>query len=192
MKSGANIATAINFHGGHMGAAETKIVADFLIAEIEREMETTVRILEAVPADRMDYRPDSLSKSGLGLVRHITLEDEWLLKSIADGAFALPPNDSDACGVMSPKDAIAQYKQRIPAALERVRAMSGEQLTQVIDMLGVIQMPGIAFLSLMMKHSVHHRGQLSAYLRAMGSKVPGIYGPSADTQQQIASASAAD
>jgi uncharacterized damage-inducible protein DinB len=43
-------------------------------------------------------------------------------------------------------------------------------------------MPGIVYLSLIIKHSVHHRGQLSTYLRPMGGKVPGIYGPSADTQ----------
>jgi len=79
-------------------------------------------------------------------------------------------------------DAIARYKERIPAGINRLRAMSGEQLCGQIDLLGMLQMPGIGFLSLMVKHSVHHRGQLSTYLRAMGGKVPGIYGPSADTQ----------
>jgi uncharacterized damage-inducible protein DinB len=47
--------------------------------------------------------------------------------------------------------------------------------------MGYWQLPAVQFLSLAVKHSVHHRGQLSAYLRAMGGKVPGIYGPSADT-----------
>jgi uncharacterized damage-inducible protein DinB len=60
--------------------------------------------------------------------------------------------------------------------------MSGEQLCGKIDFLGMWQMPGIVYLSLIIKHSVHHRGQLSTYLRPMGGKVPGIYGPSADTQ----------
>jgi len=45
-----------------------------------------------------------------------------------------------------------------------------------------VQMPLVNFLSMASKHSVHHRGQLSTYLRPMGGKVPGIYGPSADTQ----------
>jgi uncharacterized damage-inducible protein DinB len=58
-------------------------------------------------------------------------------------------------------------------------------------MFGVFQLPAVHFIALALKHSVHHRGQLSAYLRAMGGAVPGIYGPSADTQQ-AASASAAD
>jgi uncharacterized damage-inducible protein DinB len=66
--------------------------------------------------------------------------------------------------------------------LNRVRALPGEKLTNVIDMFGVIQAPGVNFLAITTKHSVHHRGQLSTYLRPMGGQVPGIYGPSADTQ----------
>ena len=165
-----------------MNPNETKAIADFLAADFEYEMKTTARVLAAVPGDRLDYQPDSKSKTGLGLVRHIVLEDAWLLNSIADGAFQPPPDDSDACGIMNPADAVARYQEIVPAAMNRVRAMSGEQLAKVIDLFGMIQMPGVNFLSLAMKHSVHHRGQLSAYLRAMGGKVPGIYGPSGDSQ----------
>lgn len=167
-----------------MDSQEAKVVANFLIGDLENEMQTTLRVFGAVPAGKLDYRPDPVSKTTLGLLRHITLEDEWLLNGTAEGAFVPPPDDSDACGIMTPADAIARYKERIPAGIKRVRAMSGEQLCGQIDFLGALQMPGIAFLSLMIKHSVHHRGQLSAYLRAMGGKVPGIYGPSADTQQE--------
>jgi len=169
-----------------MNSSQTKTIADFLITDFESEMQTTLRVLNAVPNDGLAYQPDAKSKTGLGLVRHITLEDEWLLNSIADGAFAPPPDDSDACGVMNSADAVARYKTRVPAALDRVRAMSGEQLGNVIDLFGMVQAPGVNFLAMTIKHSVHHRGQLSAYLRAMGGNVPGIYGPSADTQAAVA------
>ena len=165
-----------------MDSNETKTVADFLVADFEREMQTTLRVIEAVPNGHLDYRPDSKSKTALGLVRHITLEDEWLLNCIANGEFTPPPDDSDACGIMNPADAIARYKEKVPAALNRVRALPGDKLTRVSDLLGMIQMPGINFLALAVKHSVHHRGQLSTYMRPMGGKIPGIYGPSADTQ----------
>jgi uncharacterized damage-inducible protein DinB len=165
-----------------MDSSEARTVAEFLIADFENEMETTLRVIEAVPNDHLDFRPDSKSKTGLGLVRHITLEDEWLLNCIANGEFTPPPDDSDACGIMSPAGAVARYKERVPAALDRIRAMSGEKLVDVLDMFGKIKAPGINFLALVIKHSVHHRGQLSSYLRAMGGKVPGIYGPSADAQ----------
>jgi uncharacterized damage-inducible protein DinB len=165
-----------------MDPKEAKTVADFLIADFENEMQTTLRVIQAVPSTHLDYQPDSKSKTGLGLVRHIALEDEWLLNCIANGVFTPPPDDSDACGIMNPADAAARYKEKVPAALDRVRAMSGEKLVNVIDLFGMIQAPGVNFLAMAAKHSVHHRGQLSTYLRPMGGKVPGIYGPSADTQ----------
>lgn len=165
-----------------MGSAEAKTVADFLIADFENETQTTLRVLEAVPHGHLDYRPDSKAKTGLGLVRHIALEDAWLLNCIADGAFTPPPDDSDACGIMSPADAVARYKEKVPPALDRVRAMSGEKLTSTLNLFDMMKAPGVNFLAMALKHSVHHRGQLSTYLRAMGGKVPGIYGPTADTQ----------
>ncbi len=165
---------------------QTKNIAEFLITDFESEIQTTLRVINAVPDGGLNYQPDSKSKTGLGLVRHITLEDEWLLSSIADGAFAPPPDDSDACGIMNSADAAARYKAKVPAALDRVRAMSGAQLSNVIDLFGMVQAPGVNFLAMAIKHSVHHRGQLSAYLRAMGGNVPGIYGPSADTQAAVA------
>jgi uncharacterized damage-inducible protein DinB len=165
-----------------MTSDQTKTVADFLIADFENEMQATMRVIEAVPDGHLDYRPDPKSKTALGLVRHIALEDEWLLNCIANGEFTPPPDDSDACGIMNPADAVARYRERVPAVLNRVRALPGDKLTNVIDMFGVIQAPGVNFLAITIKHSVHHRGQLSTYLRPMGGQVPGIYGPTADTQ----------
>jgi uncharacterized damage-inducible protein DinB len=154
-----------------MDSNEARTVVDFLVADLENEMQTTLRVLGAVPNDNLAYRPDPKSKTALGLVRHIALVDEWLLNGIASSEFAPPPEDSDICGIMNPADAAARYQEKVPAALDRVRAMPGDKLTNVLDM-----------LALTVKHSVHHRGQLSTYLRAMGGKVPEIYGPSADTE----------
>lgn len=164
-----------------MDITEARKIADFLIADFESEMRATLHVIEAVPEGGLDYRPDPKAKTALGLVRHIVLEDEWLLQCIANGAFTPPPDDSDACGILTPADAIARYKEKVPAALDLVRAMPEEKLTSVIDMFGMIQAPAINFLAMTAKHSVHHRGQLSTYLRPMGGKVPPIYGPSGDT-----------
>lgn len=164
-----------------MSATDVKTVADFLIADFERETQTTLSILGAVPAGRLDYRPDPKAKTGLGLLRHIALEDAWLLNGIADGAFIPPPDDSDACGIMTPADAVARYREVMPPALDRVRTLSGDQLASPLNLLDMLTLPAVNFLAMALKHSVHHRGQLSTYLRAMGGTVPGIYGPSADT-----------
>jgi uncharacterized damage-inducible protein DinB len=163
-----------------MDSKDAKVVAEFLASDFENEMKTTVNVLGAVPSGHLDYQPAAKNKTGLGLVRHITLEDEWILNCIANGVFTNPPDDSDACGIMTPTDAVARYKEKVPAALNRVRDMSGEQLTKSIDLLGLMQMPAINFLAMALKHSVHHRGQLSSYLRPMGGTVPSIYGPTAE------------
>ena len=165
-----------------MDAQQARTIADFLIADFEREIPTTLKVIEAAQDGKLDDQPDPKSKTGLGLVRHLALEDEWLLNCIADGTFVPPPDDSDACGIMNAADAAARYQERVPAALDRVRALSGEQLAGIIDLMGAMQAPAVGFLAMAQKHSVHHRGQLSSYLRAMGGRVPGIYGPSADTQ----------
>ena len=164
-----------------MTPEDAKTVSDFLLATLESEIPVTTRLFGVVPDDRLDYSPDSVSKSALNLIRHITLEDEWFLNAVADGRFSPLPDQSDACGLMKPADAMQRYSEGIPARVARIRALPGEALTRQVDLMGAFQMPAIGFLSMMIRHSVHHRGQLSAYLRAMGAKVPSIYGPSADT-----------
>jgi hypothetical protein len=128
-----------------MDSNQAKTLADFLSADFENEMQATLRVIQAVPNDHLDYRPDPKSKSGLGLVRHITLEDEWLLNCIANGEFTSPPDDSDACGIMNPADAVTCYNEIVPAAMARVRAMSGEKLASVLDLFGMIKAPGVIF-----------------------------------------------
>lgn len=168
-----------------MRTEEAKVVADFLISTIETEIPITTAVFAAVPANKLDYRPDGASKTALGLIRHLTLDDEWLLNGIADGQFGTPPDDSDACGIMTPEDAISGYRKRVPAAVARVRALSGQQLLREMDLLGLMKMPAVDFLSLAVRHTSHHRGQLSTYLRPMGGKIPSIYGPSADTLSEM-------
>lgn len=163
-----------------MTPEQAKTIGDFLIADFEHEMQTTLKVLEAVPADRLDYQPDAKSATGLGLIRHLPTVDAWLLNSIADGAFHGPPDQSEACGIFTPEHSIACYKERVGAALDRVRGLSAEQLGGIIDFFGMMQLPAVSILQLTIKHSVHHRGQLSAYLRAMGGRVPNIYGQSGD------------
>ena len=163
-----------------MKPEDARTIAHFLAATFESEMPATHAVMAAVPAG-CAYRPDEKSKSAFGLVRHIALEDSWLLAAAADGQFGPPGDESDACGLMTSDDAIAHHKRTVSEQLARIRAMSGEELLRPVNMFGAFERPAVQFVSLAIRHSVHHRGQLSAYLRAAGSKVPSIYGPSADT-----------
>ena len=164
-----------------MTQRDAEIVTAFLLGNLEMEVPVTLGVFGAVLDGGLDYRPDPVSKTALGLLRHITLEDEWFLEAIVEGRFGAPPDESDACGIRGPADAAARYRERVPALIARVRALPGEALVREIDLFGMVKLPAVQFLSMVLRHSAHHRGQLSAYLRAMGGKVPAIYGPSADT-----------
>ena len=60
---------------------------------------------------------------------------------------------------------------------------------KIVDFRGMFQLPAVAFLMVGLHHTIHHRGQLSAYLRSMGAKVPAIYGESYDSAAAKSSAS---
>jgi uncharacterized damage-inducible protein DinB len=165
-----------------MSAEGNRAIANLLVAEFEQEAQTTIKVISAVPDGGTGYQPDAKSKTALGLVRHIAVSDEWMLNAVITGAFGKPADESDTSGLMKPADGAAFYGTHVSAALAKVKAMSDEDLARTIDFFGMMQMPAVNLLSLALKHSIHHRGQLSAYLRAAGGKVPGIYGPSADSQ----------
>jgi len=144
-----------------------------------KEMPTTKTTIESVPDARMEYRPDLKARSAHQLAWHLANSEVWFLKGIADLKFP----DPVAFEKDTPKTIaeISQwYEKNSNKELERVRKMTPEQLATPIDFFGAFTLPAFAYLVFMTKHSCHHRGQLAAYLRPMGSKCPDIYGGSAD------------
>jgi len=77
-------------------------------------------------------------------------------------------------------DALAWYTDRFEPAVERLSTTTGDELLRVVDFYGLRTFPAIRLLQIIQNHTIHHRGQLSTYLRPMGAKVPSIYGPSYD------------
>lgn len=157
-------------------------LAQFLIAQAENESAVTRRVLAAVPNDKGDYKPAEKCMTAAKLAGHIAQADVWFLESIAAGAFGAEQGPE-----LTPAEAVAFYDQNFDKALAKVKALSGEQLAQTVDFYGM-KMPAVTYLQFMIVHTVHHRGQLSAYLRPMGAKVPSIYGGSADEPFEAAAA----
>lgn len=165
----------------HMSHDEAKLIAGYTLGDYEREMATTRAVIAAIPAGQEGYSPDAKSMTALKLAWHIVSADCWFLSSVIAGEFkagesGMPEN------IKSAADVIAWYDSNLPGVIEEAKALSGADKAKVIDFFGMAQQPAFTFLLLMLKHSIHHRGQLSAYLRPMGAKVPGIYGPSGDSQ----------
>jgi uncharacterized damage-inducible protein DinB len=163
-----------------MSPEQAKGISMFLLAAIEQESTVTRKVLAAVPAERSDYAPNPTNMTALKLSCHIPVSEIWFLNGIAAGNFPMEEEPTFA----TPAEALAWYEREFPKAIEKVRAMSGEQLAAVVDFFGM-KFPNVVYLNFCQVHTVHHRGQLSAYLRPMGAKVPSIYGGSADEPFQM-------
>jgi uncharacterized damage-inducible protein DinB len=165
-----------------MDAAQARFLVNTLAGSLEREFGSTLKVLAAVKDDNKDYKPDAKSRSAWELATHIATSDIWFLDSIIQGGFKFDPEASAQATAQfkSVNDVVEFYKKTFPAKLAELRGLSDDKLTRDVDFFGMMKMPAAAFLPLANNHSIHHRGQLAAYLRPMGSKVPAIYGGSAD------------
>lgn len=155
---------------------------DVMLQGLAREMEATKKVLAAVPDAKRDYRPDPKSRTAGELAWHLAACDVQMTDEVADHKFEMQPRFKDE--PKSVADLVAWYDTNFRRAIARVAAMSPEQLCTPVDFYGAFNMPVVFYLSFVNNHSIHHRGQLAAYLRPMGSKVPAIYGGSADEPWQ--------
>jgi uncharacterized damage-inducible protein DinB len=163
-------------------ADQANFLRSIFLPVLEREHATTRRVIEAIPPEKGDYRPDPFAKSALELAWHIVASEKRFLEGIADGGLnfaAITRPES----VRSGADIGRWYGEMFQAVFSRLQSLSAEQLTRSLDFRGMFQMPAVMFFQMAQSHTVHHRGQLSTYLRPMGGKVPVIYGESYDSAQ---------
>ena len=167
-----------------MNAEQAKAAADAMASLWEGEFAATSQVLAAVKDDNRGYKPDPKSRSAWDLAVHIATADVWFMDSIAQGKFEWNADAAKQAEAQfkNVNDIVEFYKKTAPERLAALRALPGDRLNEVIDFFGVMKMPRAQWIGFANNHSVHHRGQLAAYLRAMGSKVPNIYGPSADAE----------
>ena len=167
-----------------MNPEQAKAAADMIATLWEGEFRATCQVLSAVNDDRRDYKPDPKSRTAWELATHLATADVWFIDSIINGSFVWDPEAAKKAEGQFARvsDVVAFYEKTFPVKLKALRALPPEQFTEVLDFFGMMKMPRAQFLGFASNHSIHHRGQLAAYLRAMGSKVPNIYGPSADAE----------
>jgi len=144
---------------------------------IAREAEITKRVIGAVPDAKSEYRPDPNARTAKELAWHIANTDVQFLDGIADLQFKM---ESPEHKPQTSADVVAWYDENMKRGIERVQALTPEQLTTPVEFFGVFNLPAVAYLGFLNNHSIHHRGELATYLRPMGSKVPSIYGGSYD------------
>lgn len=156
--------------------------AAMMLNGIGREAETTGRVIAAIPEGKRDYKPDPHARTAWELAWHLANSDNQFLNSIADGKFNMT---NPATKPQTVEELAEWYGKNIANGIERVRALSPEQLLTPIQFI-TFNLPAAFYLGFLNNHSIHHRGELATYLRPMGSKVPAIYGGSYDEPMQPA------
>jgi uncharacterized damage-inducible protein DinB len=157
---------------------------DGLIAEYDHEVATTRKLIERVPDDKLSWKPHPRSMSIGGLAQHIANLPNWGAMILEQPAFDLadaPPNQSEPSSRAAIVSFFEQSTAGTRARLDRSDAELLALWTLKRDGHEMFTMPRIAaFRSFVLNHLIHHRGQLSVYLRLNEIPVPAMYGPSAD------------
>ncbi len=153
-------------------------LAMYLLTTIENEIPTTAKMLAAVPQDKLGFTLGDKGRPCKELMWHIVGSDVWFADGIANGAFGKDSSEKPADA--TPKELAEKYKADLTASLAKVKAMTGEQLAKPMNFFNIMNLPAVMYLGFLNNHSIHHRGQLSSYVRAMNAHVPSIYGGSAD------------
>ncbi|MFN8938511.1 MAG: DinB family protein [Acidobacteriota bacterium] len=157
----------------------SKALSAVFLSGLAEEFPVTSKVIAAIPNQKLDYRPDAKSKTALELAWHLAATDAWFLDCIAALTFELTPPEQPAT-VTTGTEMAVWYDQAIAERLPKLNLLSPEQWATPVNFYGIFQHPLALYLQFMSNHMVHHRGQLSTYLRAMGGKCPSIYGGSAD------------
>ena len=163
-------------------------IAEGFLLEFKPEMDNTRKMLERVPDEGLDYRPHAKSMTMGRLAGHIAEMPGWGVNTIEFDELDLnPPGGSDfkPCIAESRDQVLEVFERGVAAATEAIKKTSDDSMrkpwTLKMGSKLIFTMPRIAVLKVMiLSHMVHHRAQLSVYLRINDIPIPGMYGPSAD------------
>ncbi len=162
-------------------------VRQLALGDFEQEVALTRRVLERVPDDRFDWKPHPKSFSIGHLATHLSNLPFWLISILGADEFDLasvPPTNPDE--LPKTRDAVlAKFDGNVAAVRAALQAADDEALTRPWTLRKgehvVMTVPRVAAIRTVgVSHIVHHRGQMTVYLRLLDIPVPGVYGPSAD------------
>ena len=138
------------------------------------ESRTTSKVLSRIP-EGSDYRPDPKSRTAREIAWQIVNEEKMIIEALESGTFAWAPPPAPA----TMKEICDAYDKQSAEIAERFRALPPERWEATLEFFGR-QRPASPMAWSFLFDIVHHRGQITTYLRPMGSTVPQVYGPSAD------------
>lgn len=139
-----------------------------------KESRTTRAVLARIP-EGSTYRPDPKSRTAQQIAWQIIGEEVMIIDALERGTFAWSPTPMPA----TMRDVLAAYDAQADDVIRRWNALPAERWDGVLDF-GGTKRPASPMAWSFLFDIVHHRGQITTYLRPMGSTVPQVYGPSAD------------
>ena len=170
-------------------------IVDALLQELEQEAQTTKRVLERVPADKLGWKPHAKSMSLGQLALHVAQVPGAVARISTQSPLQAPQFMHPAPNSVA--ELLPALDESVATAKSILAGASDAELTSTWRLVDgdreLMAIPRVAMLrSIMLNHWYHHRGQLSVYLRELGVPLPSIYGPSADENpfMQRAAASA--
>jgi uncharacterized damage-inducible protein DinB len=162
-----------------MTTEQATFLRDFLLQRVEEAHIVTMRVLSSIPDSMGEYRPSPKARTASNLARHIIDTELLLLDGIVRGSFERDEDDrSDLPREMS--ELADYYEKQFTAGLDAVRRLNVKKLTTYLSFYGVFRHPAVVYLTFLHDHTVHHRGQLSAYARDVGSKISMLKGRNGD------------
>ena len=169
-------------------AASSNNIASAFIAELEQEAAVTRKCLERVPPEKFDWKPHEKSMTFGRLASHIAEMFGWTPATLQQPELDFAKFDYKPLEPATTNDLVEFLDKNVAEALDVLRNSPDEVFLENWTMRNgeteYFTMPKIAVMrSFVMNHIVHHRGQLTVYLRLNDIPVPALYGPSADEGQ---------
>ena len=160
-------------------------LAQALLPEFDHEMANTRKCLERIPEDKLDWRPHPKSFDFRALATHLANLPKWTVVTIEESSFDLEPEGQEPIqeeAIDSVAGAVEMFDASVAAARDAIANADDETLMATWSLLkageSILTMPRIAVLrGFIMNHTIHHRAQLSVYLRLNDLPVPALYGP---------------
>jgi len=158
---------------------------DPILAELAHEGATTRRLLERLPQDRLGWQPHQKSMTLGRLATHIAEIPGWVGSIVEKDEFDLGASGYVPPTLGSVAEIIAMFDKSVAMATETLKRQSNDRLLAKWRFKKngqlLMEMPRLGMIrSFLMNHLIHHRGQLSVYLRLQNVPLPSIYGPTAD------------
>lgn len=155
------------------------------IAELQVEAANTKKMLERVPFEHIGWKPHDKSMPMGRLATHVAELPGWITMTIKSDELDLGASGYNPTPVSNSEELVALHDKNVSSAIEALEAISDEDMMKTWTLRNgehiIFQLPkAVVIRTSAINHLIHHRAQLSTYLRQHNVPVPGMYGPSAD------------